>query len=276
MAIASIRPAAVAGMFYPADPQVLQTQVDEMLTIAQVAGSPIPPPKVLIVPHAGYIYSGAIAARGYATLNTLRHKIKRVILIGPAHRMPVSAFALPAAQVFRTPLGDVPVSRDDWLAMQQRDDVVVDDRPHAREHSLEVQLPFLQALFDSFEILPVLVGHARSDAVADVLASLWGGPETLLVISSDLSHFHSYEQARSRDRATVADILRLQDGITPEQACGAYPLNGLLRLAAAKGLKPHLIDLCNSGDTAGDRNSVVGYASIALCEESEHDTSYRH
>lgn len=277
MATASIRPPAVAGMFYPADPRVLQTLVNELLAQAASDGAlDISAPKVLVVPHAGYIYSGAIAAQAYARLIHLRDRIERVILLGPAHRVPVRGFALPAAQSFSTPLGIVPLDQEAWRTLQRRDDVLVDDRPHAFEHCLEVQLPFLQTMLDHFELVPLLVGDAPREAVADVLSVLWGGDETLIVISSDLSHYHRYDEARAIDRGTIDDIMKLRSSLDPEQACGARPLNGLLHLAAARGLRPQLIDLRNSGDTAGDRNSVVGYASLAFCQESDHDTAPRH
>ncbi len=270
----SIRPPAVAGQFYPQDDRVLRTQVAEMLSTA-VPLEVVPAPKAIIVPHAGYIYSGPVAASAYAALAPLRSSVRRVILLGPTHRMAVPGFALPAAQAFMTPLGAVAVSRPDWLALQERDDVIVDDRPHALEHSLEVQLPFLQMVLEGFEVLPLLVGDASDEAVAEVLESLWGGPETLIVISSDLSHYHPYQHAKRCDRATVDQVLALKAGLDHGQACGATPVNGLLLAARAHLLHPHLLDLRNSGDTAGDRASVVGYTSIAFCDPGT-DTNARH
>lgn len=275
MATASIRPAAVAGCFYPADPQVLRAQIVEMLAAALPLET-VPSPKALIVPHAGYIYSGPVAASAYSNLADLRAKVRRVVLLGPTHRMAVRGFALPAAQVFSTPLGQVALSRSDWESLQARPDVVVDDRPHEFEHSLEVQLPFLQTVLDSFELVPLLVGDAGSDAVADVLTTLWGGPESLIVISSDLSHYHGYNQARQIDRDTVDQILTLRDGLDYEQACGAMPVNGLLHAAVQHELEPQLLDLRNSGDTAGDRGRVVGYASIAFSDSRAHAAAARH
>ncbi len=270
----TVRPPAVAGQFYPQDDRVLSTQVAEMLSAA-VPLEVIPAPKAIIVPHAGYIYSGPVAASAYAALAPLRARIRRVVLLGPTHRMAVPGFALPAAQAFMTPLGAIPVSRPDWLALQARDDVIVDDRPHALEHSLEVQLPFLQMVLEGFELLPLLVGDADDEAVAEVLDSLWGGPETLIVVSSDLSHYHPYRHAQRCDRATVDQVLALKAGLDHGQACGATPVNGLVLAARAHLLHPHLLDLRNSGDTAGDRASVVGYASIAFCEP-ETDNNARH
>jgi len=274
MAIASVRPAAVAGQFYPADDRVLRAQISEMLSSA-VALDEAPMPKALVVPHAGYIYSGPVAATAYASLGPLRQQIRRVVLLGPAHRMPVSGFALPAAQAFATPLGEIPIAREAWLALQERPDVVVDDRPHALEHALEVQLPFLQLCLDSFELVPLLVGRSTPEAAGDLLEALWGGPETLIVISSDLSHYHPYHQASTCDRATVQQILLMHGGIDHEQACGATAVNGLIPVARRHGLEPKLLDLRNSGDTAGDRSRVVGYASIAFCDPLP-DAALRH
>jgi AmmeMemoRadiSam system protein B len=265
MAQVSRRLPAVAGQFYPGDPRVLHTQVTELLSAAASVEA-VPPPKAVIAPHAGYIYSGPVAASAYAAIAPLRGTVRRVVLLGPAHRMAVRGFALPAAQSFATPLGEVPVSRDDWVALQARADVEVDDRPHALEHALEVHLPFLQSVLDSFTLVPLLVGDASPEAVAEVLEALWGGAETLIVVSSDLSHYRSYHQAQLCDRATVDHILELRPELDHQQACGATPVNGLLRVAARHGLQPHLLDLRNSGDTAGDRSRVVGYASIAFCE----------
>lgn len=269
MAIASVRPAAVAGQFYPSDERVLRTQIGEMLAAA-VPLEAVPAPKAIIVPHAGYIYSGPVAASAYTALAGLRSQIRKVVLLGPAHRVAVDGFVLPAAQAFATPLGKVALDRDLWFALQGRADVTVDDRPHAYEHCLEVQLPFLQSLLDSFTVLPILVGDAPAAAVAELIESCWGGPETLILISSDLSHYHPYHQAQWQDRATVDQILSMRAGIDHAQACGATPVNGLLQAASRHGLVPHLLDLRNSGDTAGDRTRVVGYASIAFCDPVPH------
>jgi hypothetical protein len=265
MALASIRPPAVAGQFYPGDERVLRTQLAEMLSIA-VALEAAPTPKAIIVPHAGYMYSGPVAASAYSLLTPLRHVVRRVVMLGPTHRVAIRGLALPAAQVFATPLGEVPVSRTDWLALQARDNVIVDDRPHALEHCLEVQLPFLQMALERFEIVPLLVGDAAAHEVAGVIEQLWGGPETLILISSDLSHYLSYREAQWSDRAAVEQVLELKPGLDHEQACGATPINGLLIAAQHHHLRAHLLDLRNSGDTAGDRSQVVGYTSIAFCE----------
>ncbi|NLF53358.1 MAG: AmmeMemoRadiSam system protein B [Thauera phenolivorans] len=272
MATASIRPAAVAGYFYPRDEQALRAQLAGMLS-SSVPLETVSAPKAVIVPHAGYVYSGPVAAAAYAALAPLRAIVRRVVLLGPAHRVWVDGFALPAAQSFRTPLGEVLLSRPDWLALQSRGDVVVDDAPHAFEHCLEVQLPFLQTVVESFVLVPLLVGNASSEAVAEVLESLWGGPETLIVISSDLSHYHPYAAAQALDRVTVDRVLALRPDLDHEQACGATPINGLLHLARRHHLAPTLLDLRNSGDTAGDRSSVVGYASIAFSEDARDDSN---
>lgn len=274
MALASIRPPAVAGQFYPGDERVLRTQLAEMLSTA-VQLEAAPAPKAIIVPHAGYMYSGPVAASAYALLAPLRQVIRRVVMLGPTHRVAVRGLALPAAQVFATPLGDVAVSRTDWLALQARADVIVDDRPHAFEHCLEVQLPFLQMILERFEIVPLLVGDAAAEDVASALEQLWGGPETLILISSDLSHYLSYREAQWSDRAAVEQVLELRPGLDHEQACGATPINGLLLAAAHHHLRAHLLDLRNSGDTAGDRSRVVGYTSIAFCE-AEPPSHARH
>ena len=266
MAIASIRPAAVAGHFYPDDPEMLRAQVNELLTAALPAEELTTPPKAIIVPHAGYMYSGAIAANGYAPLRGLRDGPRRVVLLGPPHRQPVSGFALPAAQGFSTPLGVVPVDGEAAETLRQLPDVVVDDRPHAQEHCIEVLLPFLQTLLDRFEIVPLLVGSATPERVADGLELLWGGPETLIVVSSDLSHYLCYEDSRALDRSTARQMLDLRPCLHGEQACGACAVNGLLSAAAQRGLEPYLLDLRSSGDTAGDRSRVVGYASLAFVQ----------
>ena len=274
MAIASVRPAALAGQFYPREERVLRMQITEMLAAALPLEHAITP-KAIIVPHAGYIYSGGVAAYAYRTLAAVRKQVRRVVVLGPAHRAAVRGFVLPAAQAFSTPLGEVPLSRIDWLMLQARSDMYVDDQPHALEHCIEVQLPFLQAMLGSFSMVPILVGDTSDDSVAEVLEALWGGPETLIVISSDLSHYLPYRQAQWTDRSTVDQVLELRPGISHQQACGATPVNGLLLAAQRRLLKPQLLDLRNSGDTAGDRSRVVGYASLVF-SEPEATTHARH
>ncbi len=260
------RPAAVAGLFYPADAAQLQQLVTRLLD--EVAPTPgAPSPKALIAPHAGYIYSGPIAARAYAPLAALADRIHRVILLGPVHRVPVRGLALPGVESFATPLGNVPVDAQAVAAIGHLPQVVTSARAHAQEHSLEVHLPFLQRVLNDFTLLPLAVGDATPEEVAEVLNLLWGGPETLIVISSDLSHYLPYAQARAVDADTSAAITALtQRPIQHEQACGGTPINGLLLAARQHGLRPQLLDLRNSGDTAGDRDRVVGYGAFAFTE----------
>ncbi|WP_374260268.1 AmmeMemoRadiSam system protein B [Zoogloea sp.] len=269
MAHASQRLPAVAGVFYPADPHSLHAQISGYLASALPA-EVVHAPKALIVPHAGYIYSGAVAASAYAELVQRHDVIRRVIILCPTHRVAVRGMALPAAQSFVTPLGAIAIDRQAWLVARELPGVVVDDRPHADEHAIEVQLPFLQSTLDHFEILPLAVGHVDAQHVAGLLETLWGGPETLIVISSDLSHYHPYRQAQWRDKATLAKIAQLDATLDGEQACGAGAINGLLLAAQRHHLAAHLLDLRNSGDTAGDRERVVGYASIAFSESRSH------
>jgi hypothetical protein len=260
-----IRPPAVAGMFYPADADELARDIQAYL--AAVPAAERATPKALIVPHAGYIYSGAVAAHAYARLAPLRQTIRRVVLLGPAHRVPVRGLALPVAEAFATPLGSVSIDTEAARAALKMPQVSASDLAHNLEHSLEVQVPFLQSVLDDYTLLPFAVGAATPTQVAEVLDLLWGGPETLLLISSDLSHFHAYAQAQGIDRSTVDKILAFEASIDHEQACGATPINGLLLCAKRRGMYIELLDLRNSGDTAGDRSRVVGYASFALTEK---------
>jgi AmmeMemoRadiSam system protein B/AmmeMemoRadiSam system protein A len=260
-----VRPAAVAGAFYPGAPEALRRTVDELLADARArAHSDVPVPKAIIAPHAGYIYSGPIAATVYARLAPARATIRRVVLLGPAHRVAVRGLALPGAQAFSTPLGSVPVDEQAVQALAGLSQVVVSRDAHALEHSLEVHLPFLQSVLEHFTLVPLVVGRASPDEVAQVIDRLWGGDETLIVVSSDLSHYLTYAQAQATDRSTVRQILGRQPVIDPHQACGAAPVNGLLVAAGRRGLGPRLLDLRNSGDTAGDPSRVVGYASFAF------------
>lgn len=262
--MSNVRPPAVANAFYPGHPALLGSTIDQLLAAATtVAG---PPPKALIVPHAGYIYSGSTAALAYATLKPLRRQVSRVILLGPTHRVAVNGLALPETSAFATPLGNIPLDLDAIAQLRDLPQIVFSDRVHAQEHSLEVHLPFLQRALDNFKLVPLAVGEAIPQAVAEVLDVLWGGPETLIVISSDLSHFLDYSTAQQVDHNTCQHILQLDAHIRPEQACGAFPVNGLLLAAQQRGLKPQLIHLCNSGDTAGDKNRVVGYAAFSFSE----------
>ncbi len=257
-----IREPAVAGLFYPDDPALLQQQVSGLL--AQESSSE-PPPKALIVPHAGYIYSGPVAASGYARLVPARSRIHRVVLLGPAHRVPLTGLAASSARYFATPLGLVPVDQEAQEPVLLLPQVRVFDDAHRDEHSLEVQLPFLQTVLDGFTLVPLVVGDADAAEVAEVLEMLWDDDETLIVISSDLSHYHDYDTARAIDTATSHAIEQLHpEAIHYEQACGRNPVNGLLLAARHHRLRAETLDLRNSGDTAGSRDRVVGYGAYAF------------
>lgn len=264
----TVRPPAVAGAFYPAPARTLARTVTSLLAAARTERPEVAaqPPKVLIAPHAGYIYSGPMAARAYAQLAAVRATVRRVVLLGPVHRVPVRGLALPGAAAFATPLGEIAVDQDAVTSLKPLPQVAVSPAAHALEHSLEVQLPFLQSVLDEFKLLPLAVGDATPGEVAQVLDALWGGPETLIVISSDLSHYLPYAAARNIDGETVERILALDGPLTHEQACGGTPINGLLIAARQRQLQPQLLGLCNSGDTAGDKQRVVGYAAIAFTE----------
>jgi AmmeMemoRadiSam system protein B len=259
-----IRPAAVAGSFYPGDPGSLAVAVRSYLSATERPSGPAP--KALIVPHAGYIYSGPVAASAYGRLAPARKSIRRVLILGPAHRVPLRGLALPAAKAFATPLGEVEVDADAVASALTLPQVSESALAHGLEHSLEVQLPFLRMVLEDFRIVPFAVGAASATQVAEVIDRLWSGPETLIVISSDLSHYHGYAAARELDRGTAEEILALRPGLDHEQACGATPINGLLVSARRRGMKAELLDLRNSGDTAGERSRVVGYAAFAFTE----------
>lgn len=268
--IPNMRPAAVAGMFYPGDAGQLSGEVAGMLRAATDASTSAPVPKAIIAPHAGYIYSGPIAASVYALLNQAAKNIRRVIVLGPTHRVGVDGLALPSASHFSTPLGMIEIDQEARAMLADLPQVLVADPPHAQEHSLEVQLPFLQSVLPNFRLVPLAVGHASAEAVAAVLDRLWGGPETLIVVSSDLSHYLPYAAAQKIDGRTAARIVAYDPTIGHDEACGATPVNGLLLAARRHGLKAHLIDLRNSGDTAGDRSRVVGYGGFAF-SETDHE-----
>jgi AmmeMemoRadiSam system protein B len=260
-----IRPAAVAGSFYPGSATTLGSQVSAMLAAAAgFSGSP----KALIAPHAGYVYSGPTAACAYAALRNSAAAIRRVVIFGPAHRVWVAGLAATSATAFATPFGSVPVDQKAIAEVMQLPQVTFDESAHAQEHSIEVQLPFLQTVLSDFALVPFVVGGATPAEVAEVMDVLWGGPETLIVVSSDLSHFLSYGDARQIDRATADSILETRPLSRHEQACGATPINGLLLVARRRNLAPMLLDLRNSGDTAGDRDRVVGYGAFAFLEHN--------
>lgn len=265
--VQTVRPPAVAGAFYPGQPSTLARQVTSLLEEARAnlrAGTQAP--KALLLPHAGYVYSGSTAALGYAALAPAAATLRRVVLLGPTHRVAVDGLALPGVEAFDTPLGRVPVGDVDPAVRAVLPQLIESRGAHAMEHSLEVHLPFLQSVLDDFTLVPLAVGRATPDQVADVLDALWGGPETLVVVSSDLSHYLTYDTAEALDLATVAQVLRLDAPLTHDQACGATPANGLLVAARRHGLRPQLLGRCSSGDTAGDRRRVVGYAAVAFLQ----------
>lgn len=269
-----VRQPAVAGAFYPGRQSALSSTVLALLAEGNPHANTGAVPKAIIVPHAGYIYSGATAALAYARLAAARSRIRRVVLLGPVHRVPVRGLALPGADAFATPLEEVKVDQAAVAALSGLPQVVTSPLAHEREHSLEVQLPFLQSVLDDFQLLPLAVGDATPAEVAQVLETLWGGPETLIVISSDLSHFLPYRSAQAVDRKTVQHIIDFDGTLTNDQACGGTPINGLLLAAKRHGLQAELLGLCNSGDTAGDKDRVVGYAAVAFIEPCGTDLSH--
>lgn len=260
------RPPAVAGHFYPRSGPSLKAEVEGLL--AEAHRSPGPRwPKAVIVPHAGYVYSGPVAARAYAALAPARGRVSRVVLLGPAHFVHLRGLAAPRAGAFATPLGKVPVERAALDLIADLPQVAIDDRPHVSEHSLEVQLPFLQTVLGSFGLVPLAVGEASEAEVAEVLARLWDGPETLIVVSSDLSHYHGFAEAKRLDQSTAETIERFEGArLTAENACGYLPVAGLLLEAKRRRLAIERLDLRNSGETAGPRHEVVGYGAWALFE----------
>ena len=267
--MASVRPAAVAGMFYPGNARALTDELDQLLGGAGAGLPGVGFPKVIIVPHAGYIYSGAVVAGAYDAVRPARGVVSRVVLLGPVHRVAVRGLAVTSDEAFATPLGSIPIDREAIASLEDLPQVVTSDAAHAMEHSLEVQLPFLQKTLGSFSLVPFAVGMASVAEVAQVIERLWGGAETLVVISTDMSHYHAYDQARAIDRATIERIASFATDIDHEEACGATPLNGLLRLSKQKNLSLKLLSACNSGDTAGGKDRVVGYSAFGLYEGGE-------
>jgi hypothetical protein len=265
---ATVRPAAVAGMFYPGNARQLAAEVDELLGGVESFEPRLGFPKALIVPHAGYVYSGQVAARAYDELAAARGVVKRVVLFGPSHYVAGRGLAVPLADYFETPLGHIPVDREALRSLADLRQVVPSEPAHAQEHSLEVQLPFLQKVLGDFSLVPLSVGAATPEEVAQVLERLWGGPETLIVISTDLSHYHPYDEARRIDGATLGRIEELATDISHDEACGATALNGFLHVCRDKGLRVMRLAACNSGDTAGGKAKVVGYASFAVFERA--------
>lgn len=267
----TVRRPAVAGAFYPSNAARLSTDVDQLLASVQV-GDESGLLKAAIVPHAGYVYSGPIAASVYARLRAARNRIRRVVLLGPSHFSRVRGLAIGAFEAMRTPLGEVEVDLGCAKRLCSLPQVTESGDAHSREHSLEVQLPFLQRALGDFTLVPLAVGDAEPQSIARVLEELWGGRETVILVSSDLSHYLPYELALKADRRTAGRVLELRPVLVlNEDACGAAPMNGLLLAASRKGLRPALLDLRNSGDTAGPRSEVVGYGAFAFYEASDAD-----
>ncbi len=260
----SIRPTAVAGSFYPKNAGQLNSMLDEYLSIETID---IPAPKAIIAPHAGYIYSGKTAASVYSNIEKLKSQITRVVLLGPTHRVYVKGIALPSNSHFASPLGNVPIETEALKKISAHSFVQYLDAAHEQEHSLEVHIPFLQKILNDFTLLPILVGDATPEQTSTILEELWGGTETLIVISSDLSHYLDYESARKIDTDTTHLIENFDyKNIGSNQACGCMPIRGLLKLAQEKNMSIQTVDLCNSGDTAGSKDRVVGYGAYALFE----------
>ncbi len=258
-----VRQPAVAGLFYPADKQSLQNDIEQYLQEANYGRDIIP--KAIVVPHAGYVYSGPIAASAYKQIIPIKDKINRVVLLGPSHRVAFSGLAIPESDIFKTPLGDIPIDQNGIQLLAELPQVITSDRAHQEEHSLEVQLPFLQEILDDFSLVPIVVGEAERHEVAEVINRLWGDEHTLIVISTDLSHYHEYSEAKRIDRLTSDAIINIKpDLISYDDACGRNGLKGMLTVAKDKNLSVDILDLRNSGDTAGDKSRVVGYGAYVF------------
>lgn len=260
-----LRPPAVAGTFYPADAAELRRTVTGFVEDCPRSGT-VRQPKALIVPHAGYAYSGPVAGCAYRRLRDSGARVRHVVLLGPTHRVPLRGLAVSSLDGFETPLGPVPIDDAGRQRLRELGLAGIADAPHATEHSLEVQLPFLQTVLDDFDVLPVAAGLAPTDLVARALDAVWGGDDTLIVVSSDLSHYHTSDEARKLDATTTLSILERRSDVSDEQACGARGINGLMQVARQRGLTVEVLDQRNSGDTAGDRSRVVGYGSYAIFE----------
>jgi len=260
-----VRAASAAGLYYPREADGLRAAVRELLGAPGQTPSRLP--KALLVPHAGYAYSGAVAASAFRTLSgPLAAGIRHVVLLGPSHRVKTHGLALPSCDFFSTPAGDVRINGAGRQRLRELGLAGIADAPHALEHSLEVQVPFLQSLLGEFDLLPIAVGLAPPEQVARALEAVWGGPETLVVISSDLSHHHTHIEAQALDQQTAQRIVERRSDLSATQACGADSINGLMAVARRRGLAVELLDRRTSGDTAGDNQRVVGYGSFALYE----------
>lgn len=258
-----VRVPAVAGMFYPADPVALRRMVRGFMEHAKPCS--VDQPKAIIVPHAGYVYSGDVAASGYAQIKP--EAIERVVLLGPAHRVLLQGLAAPETLSWQSPLGNVKIDFESLKKISTFPQVLFSERAHQEEHSLEVQLPFLQERLGEFKLVPLTVGDASAKEVSEVLNALWGGPETLIIVSSDLSHYERYDQAVKKDSATANAIVDLNvRGLDMDSACGLIPIAGLIDQARQRRMRAGLLDLRNSGDTAGPKDQVVGYGAFAFYE----------
>lgn len=261
----SVRPPAAAGLYYPMDEAQLHSALRQLLH-DDPSATPPRRPKALVVPHSAYAFSGGVAASAYRSLRSTSHSIRHVVLAGPTHRMQIRGLAMPSCAYFSTPCGAVAINEEGRQRLRELGLAGIADAPHAMEHSLEVQLPFLQEMLDEFDLLPIAVGSAPPDQVARALEAVWGGAETLVVVSSDLSHHHTRAEAEKLDEATAGSIIARRGDLSDAQACGAQSINGLLEVARRKGLEARLLDRCTSGDAAGDSSRVVGYGSFGLYE----------
>lgn len=264
----TVREPAVAGTFYPNDPTTLMTMIDSYLEGDTGVSSA---PKAIIAPHAGYVYSGPIAGKAYAQLASAKHTISRVVLLGPSHRVAFKGMAVPSATAFRTPLGDIPIDSAGIQKIMPLSNVGFLDQAHSDEHSLEVHLPFLQQVLDHFTLIPIVVGDASKEEVSQVLDALWGGDETIIVISSDLSHYEAYDRAQELDAKTTKKIISLSPTLVGGEACGCRPVNGLLHYLKSHNLGIETIDVRNSGDTAGSKDRVVGYGAWRVVEPESRE-----
>ncbi|HVN41645.1 MAG TPA: AmmeMemoRadiSam system protein B [Steroidobacteraceae bacterium] len=259
-----VRAPAVAGLFYPKDAEGLRRTLRALLAAPRAPREAARAPKALVVPHAGYAYSGSVAAAAYRSLDEAAGKIRHVVLIGPSHRVPMRGLAMPGVDFFATPCGEIPIDDRARQHLRELGLAGISDAPHAAEHSLEVQLPFLQAVLSEFDVLPIAVGLTPPGQVARALEAVWGEEDTLIVVSSDLSHYHTHSEAQQLDGLTTRAILERRSDLSDEQACGAACINGLMEVARRKALKVELLDQRTSADTAGDRSRVVGYGSYVL------------
>ena len=263
----TVRRAAVAGRFYPDDPGELRSSVERFIEAGRKTHAPTGSGlKAIIVPHAGYVFSGPIAGTAYAQLSSIAGTVKRVVLLGPAHHVGFTGLAVSGADGFATPLGEVSIDTETVDNLRRLPHVRRLDEAHAAEHSLEVQLPFLQVALDTeFQLTPLAVGKASAAEVAEALTLVWGGPETILVVSSDLSHHHDYATAKRLDHETSQWIEALQfEKLSGPRACGYAGIRGLLQLARQRGLQVTTLDVRSSGDTSGPREQVVGYGAYAI------------